>query len=169
MKNKNANMPDKQIEYWAHMLDESALVEDDANVFTVYKLLEFIKQNVEEDASNKRFMDSNMHYGPNGYHVGDIEEVKREGNKVVFIIKRAKQNTKRRGPVDGCMSVEEVVDALRDLISADEMVNYFEIWCTIPVDELAKRLGKKPESYKLANCEVAKIDGIWLRPEDKPL
>ena len=104
---------------------------------------------------------SQIHIGPYGNHIGDIESIDHEFGTVYLNVKKA-HTSMRRGPVEGCMKAVDVIKKFLEIKSQNKG-RKVAVYAGEQLDPLSKKLGKKPQLSMIKDVEIAKIDGIWFR------
>lgn len=104
---------------------------------------------------------SQIHIGPYGNHIGDIESIDYEFGTVYLNVKKA-HTSMRRGPVEGCMKAVDVIKKFLE-IKSQSKGRKVAVYAGEQLDPLSKKLGKKPQLSMIKDVEIAKIDGIWFR------
>lgn len=111
-----------------------------------------------------KYKNSQIHVGPEGSHIGDIESIDVDYPNIYLNLKKAK--TIRRGPVDGCQKAEQTINQLRDIYEKYINKNIpIYVYAAEQPTELDKSLRKRPNIWKIIKVEIASIDGIWLRAQ----
>ena len=145
----------KQAEMWvvygAGEIDEA----DDGKFFDLDDIMTALADVPE------KYLDSQIHVGPYGRHVGDIESIDEDYPRIYLNLKKA-HTSMHRGPVEGCMKAKDLIEQLSKLQKkyAGKKV---AVYVAEQIDALSKQLGKKPTLNMVINVEIAKVDGIWFR------
>lgn len=145
----------KQAEMWVvygfNELDET----DDRKFYSLDDIMAALSEVPE------RYMSSQVHVGPYGRHIGDIESIEHDGSQVCLNLKKA-HTSMRRGLVEGCMKAKDVIAQLSSLQHryAGKTV---QVYAVQQLDPLSKQLGKKADCMMVIDVEIANVDGIWFR------
>lgn len=145
----------KQAEMWViygfNELDES----DDGKFYDLDDIMAALADVPE------KYMNSQIHVGPYGRHVGDIESIDEDYPRIYLNLKKA-HTSMHRGPVEGCMKAKDIIKQLADF-QRKYAGKKVAVYVAEQLDPLSKQLGKKPELKMVVGVEIAKIDGIWFR------
>ena len=145
----------KQAEMWvvygAGEIDEA----DDGKFFDLDDIMTALADIPE------KYFDSQIHVGPYGRHVGDIESIDEDYPRIYLNLKKA-HTSMHRGPVEGCMKAKDLIEQLGKL-QKKYASKKIAVYVAEQLDSLSKQLGKKPTLNMVIDVEIAKVDGIWFR------